>query len=185
MCKMCVENGSMTQEELDEANAAEPGTDERADGSAAAFFLDGAPEFLRDLLKAELERGDSEDPNTAAQERMDQQILKIMEIHRTYLGNAQEYNVELAGSPQGKEAVSEAIAGILMFKQNPPAIAFTLALLIDRYVQLLDQWAELYVKMADDPDKEMDLDAATTAESKVAVTDAAARVHSERTGMYL
>lgn len=131
------------------------------------------------------------DREDMAQAEMDGQVEKILAFYTGKMATARHPSVNVDGitdTPRGREALAEAMAGELMFRQNPAAIAFTLTVLTGRYVDLLDQWADLYVRAAEDVDVDgINLDAATTPESKLAVTRATEVKAGDdhRTGMYL
>jgi hypothetical protein len=186
MCQQCVDEGRMTQAELDEANKTP--SDPRANGALVKEIfgpdLEDAPAFIKELLGVP-----DKDPEAEAQETMDKQVAQILDFYRS----KRDLAVEMAPagismeSARGRDTLASALAGELMFKQNPSAIAFTLTVLTGRYLDLLDQWATLYVKAAADADgDEINLDAATNPETKTAVTKAATAqdVHLP-TGMYL
>jgi len=179
MCKICVSEGRMTQEELDEANA--NGTD-AADFAAARALLDGDRAFLDGdpaVILAAMLAGESRlDPEAEAQAAMD-------ETARILLASVGQSD-EKYGSPETAVELCEAIdrdAARMMLKCQPATIAISLATITRRYAALLGQWAELYTKAAIGDDDTIDLDAARTAEAKEAVTRATGSDH--KTGMYL
>jgi hypothetical protein len=172
MCKIYVSEGRMTQEDLDRANAT--GSD-AADGSGRKAFPGLAADpaaFLAQLL------GEPADPETEAVNRMDETARILLELV------IQED--EKHGAPQSSVELLEACerdAARLMFTLKQSTVALSLTVFVRRYAILLERWAELYAKAAVGEDDTIDLDAATTAEARAAVTRATSPEH--KTGMYL
>jgi hypothetical protein len=174
MCRMCVDEGRMTQADLDAANAEQT---DQADGAAWRLLGDGdAAEFLTSLLSLS---ATEPDPEVMAQEALDSAVKIMLDFI------AQEDRIH--GIPDDVVDLADACerdAGKMMYRCQPKTLALTLTILARRYVILLDQWATLYAKAAIGDDDTIDLDAATTAEAKLAVTRATANSEHE-TGMYL
>jgi hypothetical protein len=192
MCQACVAEGRMTQAELDEANRNEG--DPRADGAMIKQVFQGnadeAEDFIRDLFGSLKE--DQPNPEDEAAQLMDdvaRNLLTFLKSHTDGItAMAPARAAETLDSAMGRHALAEALAGQFMFKLDQRSLAFALGVIIQRYAGLLDQWADLYVRAVQDPDADpaINLDSATTPESKTAVTEAAAVQGVEPpTGMYL
>jgi hypothetical protein len=181
MCKSCVENGTMTQEELDEQRASGGPTGLASGGIVVG--LGDAPDFIKNLFGA----GEPKDPEAEAMKSMDDAVDLMLRQYKDRAKNVTEGSTNMLdklNTPRGRSALAEGMAGDLMFRQDPAAIAYTLAVLTGRYIDLLDAWSTLYVKATIDDDDTVDLDSATTAEAKAAVT-AHSTDSDHRTGMYL
>lgn len=166
----------MTQEQLDQANA--EGTDQ-ADFSAVQEVLDKDPAaFLASLLG--FATAATPDLETESMEFMDETVRLLLDFLKQEDGKH-----EAPATAVATREACERDAGVLMFKCKPGTLAISLAVLSRRYAILLEQWAELYAKAAIGEDDTVDLDAATTAEAKVAVTRATAPASEHKTGMYL
>lgn len=173
MCKICVSEGRMTQEELDQANAI--GSDAAEGAGARALGIDPAA-FLAELFSEA-----NSDPETAAQEVMDNAVKLMLDfvIQEDTSHGVPETAVDL-------ENACERDAGKMMFRCKPGTIALAAVVLARRYAAVLEQWATLYARAAIGDDDTIDLDAAQTAEAKQAVTRATGGIVPEhKTGMYL
>jgi hypothetical protein len=176
MCRNCVAEGRMTQEELDKHNVNQT---DGADFAAVREALDKDPAAFLALLMGE---GESKpDPEAEDRERMDSMVNILLDFV------SQQDSKQ--GVPQTAVELAEACerdAGRLMYKCTPAVVAVSLITITRRYAALLQQWAELYAKAAIGDDDTIDLDAATTSEAKDAVTRATGGIIPEhKTGMYL
>ncbi len=149
-------------------------------GEAAPGDTSDVLSMLRGLLA-----DDSETPGHKANATMDAAMKNLLEF---YKGNREaltsgEYKLS---DPMVADAFLENLAAKMMFKLDPRDIAYAAALAVHRYAGLLETWAPQYLAAAKGED-EMDLDAATTPEAKLAVTDAvnADVPPAHKTGMYL
>ena len=184
MCKRCVADGFMSE---DQRVRIEDGEDPRKVLTAEQLAqtgqapqievignLDDAPQFLKDMLAGQFP---TKDPKVEAQEIMDKAAeysigfmkkkIEIAEIAST----SPEQTLE---DPRILHGFMEMLAGESMYRTDPATLAYAFSLMTYRYVQLLDQWATLYVAACTDIEAlEIDLDQAKTPESKDAVTKAA------------
>lgn len=175
MCMTCVAEGRMTQAELDQHNANQT---DGADFAAVRAALGQDPaSFLAQLLSGQ--DVPELDPEADAQDLMDGSVKILLEFiaSENEKHGTPETSLEMA-------AATERDAGRLMYKCRPATIAVTLSTITRRYAILLEQWATLYARAAIGDDDTIDLDAATTAEAKAAVTRAT-REPEHRTGMYI
>lgn len=172
----------MTQEELD-AQRASGGPTSLASGGIV-LGLEDAPEFIKELFGKARE---PKDPEAETMKEMDNAVRLLLEQYKDRAGDITKDSKDMLdtlNTPRGRSMLAEGIAGNLMFRQNPAAIAYTLAVLTGRYIDLLDAWSTLYVKATIGDDDTVDLDSATTAEARAAVT-AHSTDPDHRTGMYL
>jgi hypothetical protein len=171
MCQTCVKEGRMTQAELDEANRNQT---DSSDGAAMRLF--GNNDDAVDFLKSFLGIGTEPDPETLAQEAMDASAKIMLDfiVQEDKAHGVPDNAVDLMNA-------CERDAGKMMYRCRPQTLALSLIVLARRYTTVLEQWATLYARAAIGDDDILDLDSATTAEAKAAVT----RVSEHRTGMYL
>lgn len=102
-------------------------------------------EEFKDLF-AELTAGQAQpSAGERAEAEMDQQVETILTGLRERMKAHHATDPTLVTEPTGIYAVTEGFAADLMFRQQPPAIAWTAAILAHRYLTLLAQWADLYV----------------------------------------
>lgn len=163
MCEKCVEEGRMTQEQLD----------------------------MSTFLKAMTQPAKS--PAEIATEHMDEAVklmLEFVKIKRETAATAGGTSwQEALSDPRTLDAFVEMLAGEAMFKMDASTIAYALMLVTMRYADVLDQWATMYVGAVTDLDDLVtDLDQAKTPESKIAF---ATKAHEDKAstvrvpGLYL
>lgn len=199
MCKRCVDSGLISQEQMERIQDGEDVEDvlsqeeltrwlEQDTSMVFSGNLEDAPEFVRNLMES---RRTPQDPEKAAQDQMDQAADVVLKWMKGKLEMAQRA-AESDGRPfpdsaRTQDAFLEMLAGELMFRNTPASIAYTLALVTDRYIKILDQWSTLYVAAAKDVDDlAVDLDQAETPEAKTATVRAAdmADLYQVREGKY-
>jgi hypothetical protein len=175
MCQNCVDSGLMTQKDLDEGRS--PLAAVLGSGS-----LEDAPAFIKELLGG---AGGPKDPEAEAQEMMDRQVASILKFHAERRAKLATVEIEL-DTAEKLATFTEGAAMELMFRQDQSAIAWTLAILLERYVSLLGDWADLYVKAHADDEDGLDLDSITASEGREALQAKLAESDpNARTGFYL
>lgn len=158
MCQECVAEGRMTQAELDEANA--------------KSIASGLPaDFLKEIFGPDAKV----DPDAQATDLMDEAVARLLGFLNESLDTLRKGGIESLQTPTELDTFLEGVAGRLLFRAKAPSsLAFGVAILAYRYQELLKSWATLYVAAAKDVDElAVNLDAAATPESKLAVTGAA------------
>jgi len=167
MCKTCVEEGRMTQQELDEAMAA-------GDPTVVPINLGDFGGILKEVLGI----GEPKDQEAEDREVLDEVATEMLKFVKAQAPRTPDTAAET-------RTLTQDMAGKIMFTISPQSIAAALAVISLRYRDLLDQWAALYV-LANDTDMlgVADLTAPITPEQTSA--EAASRAeHAPNTGMYL
>lgn len=212
MCQRCVDRGLITPEQLKRLESGEDieavlGTegvalyikamDEDpesflaggvlADGGVVTIGMDDAPDFLKRMFG---KAATPKTPDETATETMDNAMTTILDWYRdrrAMAGSAFGVTEEALAAPHAMHTIAEGLAGEAMFRTSPATVAYSLLVMTARYDRLLAEWAELYTRMAKDVDEDgLNLDAATTPESKLAVTKISEKAGEEhRPGMYL
>lgn len=182
MCQQCVDDGILTAEEYAEMKSGKtpeevlsPEQIKKFDNRGYAIDVtdvDGLPDFLKRIMG-----GDApEDPDEKAVKDMDKSVGLALDWFRRRLidaGRHTKLDGESLDSPAVLDVALQTFAGELLYRaENMGSLAYTFMVTLYRYNALLEQWADLYVRAAGDPDEVgVNLDQATTPESKLAVTN--------------
>lgn len=171
MCQNCVDEGRLTQEQHDRLHSGEPVdevmSEEQIEEWQRKFEAAGVAVIdARDILSRA-------NPETKAEQDINESIQTTLAFVRGRLQDATGIGIssESMNNWVVQNKMAEMLAGEMLFRVNAQSLAYGLAVMTMRYDAVLAQWAELYARAAEDVnDKDVNLDAATTPEAKLAVS---------------